>query len=154
VACLDQPDICSTFYLGILSMFKLPIVLMSTIILANTAAGSITYTATPDTYLSLLRKLVPGNQQSLPFGIYETWLPIHDPNGAAQASIVFTSPDDALPAILLAQTRRNTVSRPVLIRNLTLDGAVLPVVGVKCYGYAMRLLIHWKSRTCNLLRAS
>lgn len=113
---------------------------MGTILLANTAVGGTAYTATPDTYVALLHELTPGDRLTLSPGIYERGLPIHNLNGTAQAPIVVTGPDDTLPAILLAHAGRNTVSivnsSHVTIRNLTLDGAGLPVDGVKCEGHS------------------
>lgn len=116
------------------------VALIGTILLANTALGGTAYTATPDTYVALLRALAPGDRLTLSAGIYERGLPIHDLNGTVQAPIVITGPDDALPAILLAHAGRNTVSivnsSHVAVRNLTLDGAGLPVDAVKCEGHA------------------
>ena len=114
---------------------------MGIILLANTAAGGTAYTATPDTYVTLLRELAPGDRLILSPGIYELGLPIHNLNGTAQAPIVVTGPDDALPAILMAHAGRNTVSivnsSHVTVRNLTLDGTGLPVDAVKCEGHAL-----------------
>lgn len=121
-------------------MIKPLLALLGAILLANTAAGGTAYTATPDTYVALLRELAPGDRLTLSPGIYERGLPVHNLNGTAQAPIVVTGPDDALPAILLAHAGRNTVSivnsSHVTVRSLTLDGAGLPVDGVKCEGHA------------------
>lgn len=121
-------------------MIKPLLAMVGTMLLAGPAAGGTAYTATPDTYVALLRELAPGDRLTLSPGIYEHGLPIHGLNGTAQAPIVVTGPDDAQPAILLARAGRNTVSivnsSHVTVRNLTLDGAGLPVDGVKCEGHA------------------
>lgn len=131
-----NPDICQ----GRPPLIKVLPALIGAMLLASTALAGREYTATPDSYVTLLRELAPGDRMTLSPGVYEHGLPIHGINGSAQAPIVITGPDDARPAILLARTNRNTISivnsSHVAIQNLTLDGAGLPVDGVKCEGHA------------------
>lgn len=137
-ACM--PDRKPACHPGSLSKLKPLLALMSTLLLASTAAGSTAFTANPDTYLVMLHGLAPGDRLNLAPGIYERGLPIHNLNGTPQSPIVITGPEGTSPAIFLAHAGRNTISivnsSHVTVRNLNLDGAGLPVDGVKCEGHA------------------
>jgi len=96
--------------------------------------------AGPEGYRQALRTLQPGDTLRLQAGVYREGLPLHRLSGTADAPIVIEGPADGPAAVFLARAGHNTVSivdaRHVTVRNLELDGANLPVDGVKCEGHA------------------
>jgi hypothetical protein len=96
--------------------------------------------AGPEEYRQALKTLQPGDTLRLQAGVYREGLPLHRLSGTAGAPIVITGPENGPAAAFLARAGHNTVSilnaRFVTVRNLELDGANLPVDGVKCEGHA------------------
>jgi hypothetical protein len=99
---------------------------------------SVDYVAGPDDYLHNLETLVPGDTLTLRAGIYRWGLPVHGLNGAPAHRIIIQGPRAGPPAVLLGRDDANTVSLVdasyITIRNLRIDGAHLPVDGIKAEG--------------------
>src|SRR5258708_35131873 len=74
------------------------------------AASGMDYAAEPETYLSMLSALKPGDTVTLSAGYYRRGLPLHGLHGTPDAPIIVQGPDDGNSAILLARTGANTVS--------------------------------------------
>ena len=114
--------------------------LLAVLFCTSTICVAETYTASPDNYLSNLKKLGPGDHLQLRPGEYKQGMPIAYLNGTMQEPIVISGPANGLPAVLVAHAGHNTVSiinsSHVTLRNMELDGRGLPVDGVKCEGHA------------------
>lgn len=100
-----------------------------------------TYTAGPDTYLDLVRKLKPGDHLQLLPGEYLHGLSLVRIAGTADRPVVISGTGEGRPRpVFIARSGHNTVSivnsAYVMIRDLELDGRNLPVDGVKCEGHA------------------
>lgn len=142
-----RPVFLSCFIVGLSILLTVSIV----------SAGNI-YTENPDTYLTRLKVLQPGDRMLLLPGEYKNGLPIHFLRGKAEARIVISGPGSGPPAIFVARPGHNTISinnsNFITIRNLEIDGRNQPVDGVKCEGHAdwahhitlENLLIHGHSR--------
>lgn len=108
---------------------------------AHAAGTTTTYTAGPDTYLDLVRRLKPGDHLQLLPGEYRHGLPLVRITGTADRPVVIAgTAGGKLRPVFVARPGHNTVSivnsAYVMIRHLELDGRNLPVDGVKCEGHA------------------
>lgn len=107
-------------------------------VLVVPVAQAAIHDADPGNYRALLLTLEAGDQLHLAPGDYRAGLPVHRLHGTPDAPIVIAGPTGLAPARLLARPGHNTVSlrdvSHVVIRNLKIDGAGLPVDGVKCEG--------------------
>lgn len=107
---------------------------------ARRLAGADTYTATPSSYLALLRNLQPGDTLELAPGRYLQGLPVHGMLGLPAEPIVIRGPQSPPYARFVARAGANTVSifnsAYVEIRNLELDGNGLRVAAVRGEGHA------------------
>lgn len=107
-------------------------------LLAGTAAEAKDYAAGPESYVSILPKLLPGDTLNLRAGYYRNGLRLHGLHGSSSGPIVIQGPRSADPAVFLARPGANTVSFAeasyVTLRNLRIDGAHLPVDGIKAEG--------------------
>lgn len=118
-----------------------PMIAMATAMLwAASALAGIVHTGTPETYLTQLKNLSPGDKLALSGGIYARGLPVHNINGTPNDRIIITGPSNGAPALFLAHSGQNTISiansSHVTIQNLEISGGNLPVDGVKCEGHA------------------
>lgn len=102
-------------------------------------AGNI-YLEDSSSYFARLKQLQPGDYLQLKPGIYRKGLPIHHLQGNHLAPITISGPTNQQPAIFVGRSGHNTVSiinsSHITIRNLVIDGAGLPVDGIKCEGHA------------------
>jgi hypothetical protein len=112
--------------------------LLFTIFTTATSVQAASIDATPDSYLSLVRTLKPGDTLHLAPGVYRHGLPLHDLRGNPNEPIVIVGDDSGGGAILVARAGANTVSIKdaayVAVRSLVLDGAGLAVDAVKAEG--------------------
>jgi hypothetical protein len=112
--------------------------LMVTTLFGPMAASGMDYTAEPETYLSMLSALQPGDTLTLSPGYYRRGLPLHGLHGTPGAPIIVQGTDDGNTVILLARMDANTVSLTdasyVTVRKIRIDGEHLPVDGVKAEG--------------------
>jgi hypothetical protein len=96
--------------------------------------------ADPANYRKVLGSLQPGDTLRLVAGRYLRGLPLHHLQGAPGEPITITGPRGVDKALFLARSGHNTISifnsSYLTIRNLVLDGANLPVDGVKAEGHA------------------
>jgi hypothetical protein len=96
------------------------------------------YAAGPETYVSVVATLQPGDILTLSPGDYRYGLSLHGLHGAPNNPIVVQGTGDGNAAILLARAGANTISLAnasyVTVRNIRIDGAHLPVDGVKAEG--------------------
>jgi MYXO-CTERM domain-containing protein len=96
------------------------------------SAGAAIVPADPSNYRTLIPTLQPGDTLDLAAGDYPDGLPITDLVGTASDPIVITGPETGVPAVLLGNGSRNTVSirrsAYVTIRHLTLDGLLIDYV--------------------------
>jgi hypothetical protein len=97
-----------------------------------------TIAATPSDYRAAVSRLQPGDELRLQPGRYLHGLSIHGLNGLPGQPIVIAGPRAGEPAVFTGVAGRNTVSikdaSHVVIRDLVLDGAGLPVDAVKAEG--------------------
>jgi len=102
------------------------------------AAHGATYLADPQTYISMLTKLQPGDTLSLRPGYYRDGLPLHGLHGTPNEPIVIQGPRSGEAAILVARPDANTVSLVdasyLTVRNFRVDGAHLAVDAIKAEG--------------------
>lgn len=97
----------------------------------------------PSNYLSLIKRLRPGDTLVLVPGVYDDpnevpGLPVFHLHGEPGRPIVITGPDDRPHPVLRARSTHNTIriddASYVVIRNLELDGRNVDVDGVKAQG--------------------
>lgn len=104
------------------------------------AAGAAEFSANPENYLAILKRLAPGDTLSLAPGVYRNGLPVHHLNGEAGSVIAIRGSRGAELAVFLANPNRNTISivnaSYVVISHLHLDGRGLPVDAIKAEGHA------------------
>ena len=102
------------------------------------SASGMEYTAGPEMYLSMLPALRPGDTLTLSPGYYRRGLPLHGLHGTPDTPIIIQGTGDSDGAVLLARMGANTVSLAdasyVTVRKIRIDGAHLPVDGVKAEG--------------------
>ncbi len=107
-------------------------------LLATPAARGASYLADPQTYLSILPRLQPGDTLSLRAGYYRDGLKLRDLHGTPSRRIVIQGPRTGAAAILVARPDANTVSLKdssyLTVRNFRIDGAHLPVDAIKAEG--------------------
>ncbi len=113
------------------------------------AAGRV-WRAGPDSYLSIIKNLGPGDVLVLAPAVYDVrdqvpGLPIFNLHGTAGRPIVITGPIGGPRPILVARPTHNTVrianASHVTIANLELDGRRLAVDGVKAQGISHHITI-------------
>ena len=99
------------------------------------AGNAAEYVGTPETYLSAVSRLGPGDRLVLTAGAYRQGLQVSGLRGTGSQPIVIEGPGRGPPAVLVGRRGHNTVSlrhsSHVVIRNLVLDGADLEVDAVK-----------------------
>ncbi|HKA45002.1 MAG TPA: hypothetical protein VKF40_23670 [Burkholderiales bacterium] len=104
------------------------------------AGAAETYSGAPADYLSLLKKLQPGDTLTLAAGDYTGGLPVHNLVGQRGKPIVIAGPRGQQRARFLARQDTHTVSIVnsawIEIRNLELEGNGLPVAAVRAEGYS------------------
>ena len=122
----------------IFAAYRLASTLIVATFFAPMSASGMQYAAGPETYLSMLPTLQPGDTITLSPGYYRRGLPLHGLHGTRDAPILIQGTDDGSGAILLARMGANTVSLAnasyVTVRKIRIDGAHLPVDGVKAEG--------------------
>ncbi len=96
------------------------------------------YAAGPESYVSVLATLQPGDTLTLSPGYYRHGLRLHGLHGNSNAPIVIQGPSSGDAAVFVGKPGANTVSLAeashLTIRDLYLDGAHLPVDAVKAEG--------------------
>ncbi|MBT9569028.1 MAG: right-handed parallel beta-helix repeat-containing protein [Thiobacillus sp.] len=104
------------------------------------AVWSADYRATAADYREILRHLKPGDRLLLAAGDYRHGLPLHRLAGTASKPITIEAADPLTPPRFVAQPRSNTVSlvdvRHLVLRDLELDGANIPVDALKAEGHS------------------
>ena len=117
---------------------------------APSETGAKVYQANPSNYQRLLRHLRPGDTLALAPGIYESrrsspGLPLFRVHGTPDAPIVISGPESGPPAVLIGQSRHNTVrlsnASYLIIRNLEIDGRNRGGDGIKAQGIAHHITI-------------
>jgi hypothetical protein len=106
----------------------------------HSALFSITYTASPSNYTSLLTSLVPGDTLYFTAGVYTNRLKLINLSGAAGQEIVFTGTSQS-SVVFQGNACCNTVSLTqcayLKIMNITIDGQNIPDIdGIKAEGTA------------------
>ena len=99
------------------------------------AEAARTIHAGPGDYREALNTLKPGDRLRLESGNYGDGLPLRDVHGEPGAPVIIEGPADGPAAVFRARPGANTVSlrdvSHIIIRNLELDGAGLPVAAVR-----------------------
>ncbi len=126
----NQPIFCA--------VYRLVCMVVIATFFGTTAAFGTNYAAGPETYVSRLPGLQPGDILTLGPGHYRHGLPLHGLRGTATAPIIVQGAGGGNATVLLARIGANTVSLAdtsyVTVRNLRIDGAHLPVDAVKAEG--------------------